>query len=357
MTSLEPLCKHVERIRFKTSALNTLQTFLAKPENVCSYHSVDKHVLLMLNSEFKTIAENKKITQPAFKKICDFIGPSLFKTIRHIAKFSVPEAAVMFSMAVKASFSRCLNDKTVKIVDDSIVSIAQTYDESNTNKKFYDSVEAVVNSHSKNFHLQEACVYGDSLSICVQYSFDSLLNKKLIDDRMTPVAYRLQLSNTEGYAEPICDKAIVQFGSLGQAWTKLPSQVDLKTRLFYGLNLMKLFDSKLANLLPAIAEKSLGLTGDKSRDTFALKTVKARLMASGLDNKESSSVIRRALNSAFIDDKFVLSRTRIFSEKTFLEIFIAMLIEQAETYKTAKSRNRLARAIWNSVNESEDSRG
>lgn len=357
MKSLEPLCKHVERIRFKTSALNMLQTFLSKPENVCSYHSVDQHVLLMLNSEFRTITQNKKITQPAFKKICDFISPSLFKTIKQIARFSVPEAAVMFSMAVKASFSHCLNDKTVKIVDDSIVSIAQTYNETNTNKKFYDNIAAAVESHCKNFYLHEACVYGDKLSVCVQYSFDSLLSKKLVDDRMTPVAYRLQLSNIEGCAEHICDKAIVQFGSLGQACTRFSNQGCIKTRLFYGLNLMKLFDSKLSDLLPAMAEKSLGLTGDKKKDLFALKIVKTRLMSSGLDDKESSLVIRRALNSAFIDDKFVLSRTRSFPEKTFLEIFIAMLIEQAETYKTAKSRARLSKAIWDSVTEREDSRG
>lgn len=361
MKNLEPLCKHVPGIRFGPKAIDTLQPLLNNTENNFSTAVVNSHLDLMLDSKFKTLMHGRTFTQSAFKTVCDSISSCLFKTICDIAKFSKAEAAVVFSMAVKAAFSVCLNGKTLHInSDNEITAVSNVSTVGLTNKIFCDNVNKIVETCKDDVYLAEAFIKGGKLTLDLAYMFESSVKSGMLDSRLEPVAYRLQLSNVNNVSDYRKIKLIVKFGNEAYASLSTTEGGSLKETLYYGLNTAKLFDNELAETMIKAAETPLGFTGNKSVDNPIAKKLLGAFTSLGFTREEATRVIRRALYSVRENNKLKITRVHtlsVFPEKTFLEIFVSMLLEQLETDKTAKSKHRLAKAVSRFVTEREAMRG
>lgn len=342
--NLEPICKSVDSIRFGCKALSLLQPFLGEKEESCSEVFLNKPMLLMLDSQFKTLSGNRRFTQQALRDVCFAVSPNLYHAIVDVAAFSKAEAAVMFSMAVKGAFNVCLNGKTLKVNNDNeIVALAEHKTTGYSSSQFFDYVNRTVELCKKDMHVREVVVNGEKLSVFVRYetTTDKRIAKVLGD-----VAYALKIDN-KNQQDYKSNSLVVKFGSLGFASVGTSDEGSLKERLYYGFNTAKIFDDSLALFVAKASAANLKFTGDKSKDDYRARDLRARLMAIGIPSEIATRVIKRT----FYTDKSVVF------EKTFLDLFLSVLCEQSCVGTTAKAKRKLARAVYRFVVEREVLRG
>jgi hypothetical protein len=344
MTNLEPICKSTERIRFGPKAVSLLQPTLTERQSGCSEVYLDKPMLLMLDSQFNTLSGHNKLTQQAFKEICLAISPKLYGAVVDVSAFSKAEASIMFSMAVKAAFNMCLNGKTIRVNrSNEIVALTAHKDSGYTNDKFFDYLTRTVDLCKSDMAVDQAVLDGEKLSVFVKYAYKPV--KKLKGFAGDAVySFKIDNKNEQSFK---ANSLVVKLGKLGVVSFNTCTDGSLKERLYYGLNLAKIFDDNLQIFVRKANGHSLRFTGDKSKDDYRAKELRTILVSVGVPADAATTAIKRT----FYSDRASVK------EKNFFDLFVSVLSEQSGVGTTAKAKNKIARAMYRLIMEREALRG